>query len=91
MGGRLLPGETGQARAQFMYENAAGQRVTLYVSVLSKPDSKAAAAPVAFRWTEDGGTQGFYWIDGHQGYALSAALPREQLHVLAEAVYRQLG
>ena len=91
VGGRLLPGETGQARAQFMYENAAGQRVTLYVSVLSKPDPRAAAAPVAFRWTEDGGTQGFYWIDGHQGYALSAALPREQLHVLAEAVYRQLG
>lgn len=91
VGGRLLPGETGQARAQFMYENAAGQRVTLYVSVLSKGDSRAVAAPVAFRWMEDGGTQGFYWIDGHQGYALSAALPREQLHALAEAVYRQLG
>ncbi|WP_423459649.1 anti-sigma factor family protein [Ottowia sp. VDI28] len=88
VGGRLLPGETGQARAQFMYENTAGQRATLYVSVL--PQSKAAALPVAFRWTEDGGTQGFYWIDGRQGYALSATLPRAQLQVLAEAVYRQL-
>ncbi len=91
VGGRLLPGETGQARAQFMYENTAGHRVTLYVSVLSQSTGAAApAAPVAFRWTEDGGTQGFYWIDGHQGYALSATLPRAQLHVLAEAVYRQL-
>ena len=48
------------------------------------------AAPAAFQWTADGATQGFYWIDGHQGYALSAALPRERLHALAEAVYRQL-
>lgn len=89
MGGRLLPGETGQARAQFMYEDATGQRVTLYVSVLSAP-GKAMAAPVAFQWTSDGTTQGFYWLDGHQGYALSAALPRERLQALAEAIYRQL-
>ncbi|KGH29326.1 anti-sigma factor family protein [Comamonas thiooxydans] len=89
MGGRLLPGEAGRARAQFMYEDAAGQRLTLYVSVLSK-SGEATAAPVAFQWTNDGATQGFYWIDGHQGYALSAALPRERLQVLAEAIYRQL-
>lgn len=88
VGGRLLPGEAGQARAQFMYENETRQRVTLYVSVLSTV--KAAVAPVAFQWTEDGSTQGFYWVDGNQGYALSAALSREQLHVLAGAVYRQL-
>lgn len=39
---------------------------------------------------EDGASQLFYWIDGRQGYALSAALPRERLQLLAEAVYRQL-
>lgn len=89
IGGRLLPGETGQARAQFMYENAAGERVTLYVSVLAR--SESMAAPVAFRWVHDGATEGFYWIDGHQGYALSATIPRERLHALAEAVYRQMG
>ncbi|MFT3815955.1 MAG: anti-sigma factor [Acidovorax sp.] len=89
MGGRLLPGETGQARAQFMYEDATGERVTLYVSVLPQP-GKATAAPMAFQWTNDGTTQGFYWLDGHQGYALSAALPRERLQALAEAIYRQL-
>ena len=89
VGGRLLPGEAGQARAQFMYQDAAGLRLTLYVSVLAHPGTQPAA-PAAFQWTADGATQGFYWIDGHQGYALSAALPRERLHALAEAVYRQL-
>jgi anti-sigma factor RsiW len=88
VGGRLLPGEAGQSRAQFMYEDAAGQRVTLYVSVL--PEKGGVAAPAAFQWTEEGATHGFYWVDGHQGYAVSAALPRDRLHALAEAIYRQL-
>ncbi|MEX8192333.1 anti-sigma factor family protein [Comamonas guangdongensis] len=88
MGGRLLPGEGGQARAQFMYEDDAGQRVTLYVSVLARPG--AQAAPVAFQWASEGSTHGFYWMDGQQGYALSAALPRERLQLLADAIYRQL-
>ncbi|GAB2474673.1 anti-sigma factor [Comamonas humi] len=90
VGGRLLPGEAGQSRAQFMYEDGAGERVTLYVSELPQDKAAAAAAPVAFQWAREGSTQGFYWIDGHQGYALSAALPRERLQVLADAVYRQL-
>ena len=90
VGGRLLPGETGQARAQFMYENAGGQRVTLYISVLSKARVKAAKGPSAFQWTESGNTQGFYWMDDVQGYALSATMPRAQLHVLAESIYQQL-
>ncbi|MGB3425922.1 MAG: anti-sigma factor [Castellaniella sp.] len=89
IGGRLLPGEAGQARAQFMYQDSAGTRVTLYVSVLSREDADAAA-PVAFQWAGDASAQGFYWIDGHQGYAVSAALPRERLHVLAESIYHQM-
>lgn len=89
MGGRLLPGEEGQARAQFMYEDSSGQRVTLYVSVL--PTAQTAGTPVAFQWAKEGGTQGFYWVEGNQGYALNAAMSRAQLHVLAEAIYRQLN
>ncbi|PIG00122.1 anti-sigma factor RsiW [Comamonas sp. 26] len=89
MGGRLLPGETGQARAQFMYEDAAGERLTLYVSVLDQQATKTSA-PAAFQWSRDGTAHGFYWIDGLQGYALSADLPRERLQVLADAIYRQL-
>lgn len=89
MGGRLLPGEQGQARAQFMYEDAHAERLTLYVSLMTDT-AKTGMAPVAFQWTEDGATRGFYWINGDRGYALSASLPREQLHVVAEAIYRQL-
>ena len=72
-----------------MYENAAGERLTLYVSVLDQQATKASA-PAAFQWSRDGTTHGFYWIDGQQGYALSADLPRERLQVLADAIYRQL-
>lgn len=90
MGGRLLPGESGQARAQFMYEDQAGQRVTLYVSVL-KAEAESKSAPASFEWSRDGASHGFYWIEGRQGYALSASLPRERLQVLADAVYRQLN
>lgn len=89
MGGRLLPGEQGQARAQFMYEDAHAERMTLYVSLMTDT-ARTGTAPVAFQWTEDGATRGFYWINGDRGYALSASLPREQLHVVAEAIYRQL-
>lgn len=90
MGGRLLPGESGQARAQFMYEDQAGQRVTLYVSVLN-PETAAASAPASFQWSSDGASHGFYWIEGRQGYALSASLPRERLQTLANAIYQQLS
>ena len=44
VGGRLLPGDTG-ARAQFMYQNAEGQRVTLYLGALAP--TAAAQAPAA--------------------------------------------
>lgn len=94
VGGRLLPGGSEAApgapanpRAQFMYENANGERVTLYVSVFTS----GAMSPTAFRFTEQGRTRTFYWIDGRQGYALSGELPKPALADLAEAVYRQLS
>lgn len=45
VGGRLLPGDTG-ARAQFMYQNSAGQRITLYMGALASA-SAPATAPAA--------------------------------------------
>lgn len=90
VGGRLLPGEAGQARAQFMYEDAQGRRATLYVSVLGQAAAPGASAPAAFQWRGDGPTHSFYWVDGRQAYALSADLPRARLQVLATVVYRQL-
>ena len=86
IGGRLLPGPNSEARALFMYESPAGERVTLHVSALGEQ----AGRDTAFQFTRAGETETFYWVDRHMGYALSGNLPRERLAVLADTAYRQL-
>lgn len=88
VGGRLLPGDGG-ARAQFMYQNAAGERVTLYLGAVEGARQKGMEE-TAFRYTNEANIATFYWVDGGFGYALSGKLPRSALLGLAEAVYRQL-
>lgn len=88
VGGRLLPGDKG-ARAQFMYQNAGGQRVTLYVGAVDAAAAQATGE-TAFRYADEGGVASFYWVDQGFGYALSGKLPRQGLLVLAESVHRQL-
>jgi anti-sigma factor RsiW len=86
VGGRLLPGETGPV-AQFMYQNAHGRRITLYVRT-----EGADQRETAFRYAREGNVRVFYWIDRKFGYALSSAdLDREELLKLANLVYRQLN
>lgn len=85
VGGRLLPGTDG-ARAQFMYQDASGARLTLYVA-----DAGARSGDTAFRFDSDGRVAAFYWIDGRFGYTLSAQTDRATLLALAEEVYRQLS
>lgn len=88
VGGRLLPGDDG-ARAQFMYQNAHGERVTLYLG--STPaDVKATAASTEFRYNSEGPVPSFYWVDEGYAYALSGALTRQALLQLAQTVYHQL-
>lgn len=84
LGGRLLPGNDGPV-AQFMYQDASGARLTLYVSRRSGADS-----PTAFRFAQEGKVSVFYWIDRDSGYALSSELPRATLARVSNAVYRQL-
>lgn len=85
LGGRLLPGAKGPG-AQFMYEDASGHRVTLYISVRDQD-----TATTAFRYAQEGDVSVFYWVDGRFGYALSAQLPRERLLPLATAVHHQIS
>jgi anti-sigma factor RsiW len=90
VGGRLLPGDTG-ARAQFMFQNAAGNRVTLYlgaVGVASTPG--LASKETGFRYEPQAGLPSFYWVDQGFGYALAGQLPRDALMKLADLVYQQL-
>jgi anti-sigma factor RsiW len=88
VGGRLLPGDDG-ARAQFMYQNANGERVTLYVGAVEGAAGKGMGE-TAFRFSNEGSVASFYWVENGFGYALSGKLPRQGLLVLAEAVYRQI-
>lgn len=90
LGGRLLPGDAahpGSPRAQFMYENADGDRLTLYVAVF-KPG--AAPAATEFRLLPQDGRTTLYWVDGDFGYALSAQSSTE-LQPLAQRVHEQLA
>jgi anti-sigma factor RsiW len=84
IGGRLLPGNVGPV-AQFMYQDASGQRLTLYVST-----ENAANRDTAFRFAQEGSVNVFYWIDGKFGYALSAGIDKGKLALVATAVYDQI-
>lgn len=85
VGGRLLPGADG-ARAQFMYEDSTGARITLYLA-----DAGSESRDTAFRFETEGGVSAFYWVDGRFGYALAGQLERQVMLSLAEEVYRQLA
>ncbi len=84
MGGRLLPGN-GTPAAQFMYQDAHGHRLTLYVRQMPDQDG------TAFRFVEENGLGVFYWTDRGFGYALSGSQAKPVLLQVAELVYRQLN
>ncbi len=89
LGGRLLPGIEAP-RAQFMYEDAKGRRLTLYVTVLDK-NKTTTPQEAAFRSVHEGSVESFYWVEGRLGYALNANdMPAAEMMVLAREVYRQL-
>ncbi|MCP3707625.1 anti-sigma factor [Paraburkholderia sp. CNPSo 3274] len=83
VGGRLLPGNTGPA-AQFMYENDAGERLTLYVG-----SSATERDPV--RLLRDGNRRTFYWSTERTGYALSGPQTEPKLREIALDVCGALG
>lgn len=85
VGGRLLPGDSGPV-AQFMYQDAKGQRLTLYVRT-----NRDDARETAFRFAQENKIGVFYWIDRNLGYALSGEVDKQELLRVATAVYRQLN
>lgn len=84
VGGRLLPAGRAPA-AQFMYQNAAGVRVTLYI-VPAKD-----AGETSFRYAQLDKLEAFFWNDETIRCALVGDLPKADLHTLALDAYRQLG
>jgi anti-sigma factor RsiW len=88
LGGRLLPGagEIGAAPvALFMYENAAGKRLSLMVR--REPTQKETA----FSFLQEGATRVWYWVDDGFGYALAGDISQEELASLGRVVYAQLN
>jgi anti-sigma factor RsiW len=87
IGGRLLPGDTGPV-AQFMYHDAIGQRLTLYVT--REVPKLADPRETAFRFGQDGPVNVFYWVDKTFGYAISGGAGRQELMRVSKEVHRQL-
>jgi anti-sigma factor RsiW len=86
VGGRLLPGDRGPV-AHFMYQEASGKRLTLYI-VRTDP---SAETETAFRYSQQGKVAVFYWLDRRLSYALSGEMPKEQLLKLANTIYQRLN
>jgi anti-sigma factor RsiW len=86
VGGRLLPGEpeVGGRAAQLMYENAAQQRVTIYVTA-ALPDGRPA-----YQFASYEGAEAFYWANSRITCTVVGTLPEAQMKAVAGAVYRQL-
>ena len=83
LGGRVLPAGTGVA-ALYMYENAQGARVTVYIT------PETGAVSTAFQFAREGTTQSFSWMDHDLSCAVVGDIPREALRVIAERAYDQL-
>jgi anti-sigma factor RsiW len=84
MGGRLAATPQGPA-GQFMYQNAEGARLTVFVLPMrDAPDTPTRAVDV-------GATDGCAWIDKGVGYTVVAPVPPDELHRLAVEVRRQVG
>ena len=90
VGGRLLSSSSGPA-AQFMYENDAGTRITVFAS--RSQGSRMAEFSYQRGTFADGSKEvgSFYWQDEDLQYAVVGDAPREDLNQLAIAIYRALS
>lgn len=87
IGGRLLPPteyETTGPAAQLMYENAASERITVYITA-ALPDRKEAS-----EFTSRGPHEAFYWANDKITCTVVGELPEAEMQVVAKKVYQQL-
>ena len=87
VGGRLLPpadvAGSGPA-AQLMYENAAAERVTVYITA-ALPDKADAS-----EFTSRASLEAFYWANDRITCTVVSDLPEAEMQVVARKVYQQL-
>jgi anti-sigma factor RsiW len=87
VGGRLLPAalytEAGPA-AQLMYENAAAERLTVYITG-ALPDKSTA-----YEFVTVASLDAFYWANDQITCTVVGALPDAEMQTVAKKVYQQL-
>ncbi|MDP1730825.1 MAG: anti-sigma factor [Devosia sp.] len=87
VGGRLLPAsaytQAGPA-AQLMYENAAAERVTVYITA-ALPDGGTA-----YEFTSRNALDAVYWANDAITCTVVGDLPEAQMRMVARKVYQQL-
>jgi anti-sigma factor RsiW len=84
LGGRLLPlCGGGDPAAQLMYEDAAGNRYTLFAT-------RGAGREQAVETLERDGMNAAYWADPRMAYVLIGTAPRDRLQAITRAVHEQL-
>jgi anti-sigma factor RsiW len=84
LGGRLLPSEQGPA-AQFMYHNAAGDRLTLFIARIAATGLDVPLHP-AYREPY----RAFYWVDDDVACVLTGDVDDTTLAMIARDAYRQV-
>lgn len=84
IGGRLLPAGTNGMAAQFMYEDATGRRLSLYVT------REPGEEETGFRNETEGAVKALYWLDEGYGCVVAGDLDESTLRAVAESAYRQL-
>jgi anti-sigma factor RsiW len=83
VGGRLLPaGQT--TAALLLYEDAKGNRISIYVT----PEGEEKAKGIYTH--ETGGASAVYWLDKGWGCAVVGTLPKQELLDVGRKAYRQL-
>jgi anti-sigma factor RsiW len=80
IGGRLLP-DAGVAAAQFMYEDEAGKRITLFVRQVGEDDNYT---PLRYTRAHDVGI--VHWLDGRLAYALAGGADEQRLLSISDQV-----
>jgi anti-sigma factor RsiW len=82
LGGRLLPCSEGGPAALLMYENAAGERVTLYATQLKAPRT-------SFRYQETDKYGSVLWVADNYGWVVSGPADKPRLKGIAMAAIEQ--
>ena len=88
VGGRLLPGSAESVptpAAQLMYENAAAERLTLYITA-PLPDKKEV-----WKFEAQGGVEAYYWANDAVTCTIVSDLPEKDVRLLGKTIFEQLS